>query len=97
MQGVPAQLRKFQSKLKPCSMRTLQQAPVTSELEQVADVKTPRDLHEALAAGKRHIVLSEHLDLTTIETLAEPVSKFLIGLNVTSATLSIRVRPSCPR
>jgi hypothetical protein len=98
MQGALAQVRKCKSKLKPCLLRTLQQAPDTSRLRQVAYVKTPRDLQEAFDTGKRHIEIREHLDLTTIETFATPFlrNRWLNGLNVTSNTFSIRVRPRVP-
>jgi hypothetical protein len=101
MQGVSAQMRKCESKLNPCLLRTLQQAPDTSGIQQVAHVKTARDFQEALADGKRHIEIREHLDLTTIDMLATPISganySFLVGVNVTSSTFSIRVRSSCLR
>jgi hypothetical protein len=100
MQGVSAHVRKCESEPNPSLLRTLQQAPETSGSQQVAHVKTPRDFQEALAAGKRHIEIREHLDLTTIETIAGPIPGSLpdlFGLDATSSTFSIRVRSSCLR
>jgi hypothetical protein len=86
-----------QSYLQLAMWRSLQVAAPAGEInhEALIYVKTPAALQAAVSAGARHIQITEHLDLTTLET-----SKiFLIFglptiLAISNDTWSIRVRSS---
>jgi hypothetical protein len=97
MQGEATRVIPYQSNLKPDMMRALHQTAETAGYTQVSLVKTARDLQQAVSAGKRHIEIRQHLDLTTINPSDyDDYSDSFFVLNLSSSTLSIRVRLPSP-
>jgi indole-3-glycerol phosphate synthase len=60
-----------------------------ANFEGVTNVTTPEELQEAVSAGARHILITEHLDLTTLKII--PTSKLPIILGMSNNTWTIRV------
>jgi hypothetical protein len=91
-----AQMVGNQSDLNPAALRALQAAAGTAGEGEVAYVATAGDLQAAAGLGARHIVITDHLDLSSIEAfidhaLGEPRST-LVKLGLLTSTWSIRVR-----
>jgi hypothetical protein len=55
----------------------------------VTNVTTPVELQEAVLAGARHILITDHLDLTTLEII--PTSELPKVLEITNSSWTIRV------
>jgi hypothetical protein len=95
MQAEATRVISYQSNLQHDMMRALRQTADTAT--QVSVVKTARDLQQAVSAGKRHIEIRQHLDLTPITSLYydDNYEDSWSVLNVSSNTLSIRVCLTC--
>jgi hypothetical protein len=97
MQGDATRVITYQSSLQPDMMRALQQTGDTARYTQVSLVKTARALQQSVSAGDRHIEIRQHLDLTTIDPADyDDNSDSFFVLNLSSSTLSIRVRLPSP-
>jgi hypothetical protein len=83
-----------QGNLKPVRLRVLQQEASQMADGEVKYVSTAVKLHEAMLAGARHIVITDHLDLTVIETSKQKGLLSDVKLVTSTSTLSIRVRLS---
>jgi hypothetical protein len=97
-----AQMVDNHSDLSPPALRALQVAAGTAGEGEVAYVATAGDLQAAAGLGARHIVITDHLDLSSIEAfidyaLGEPRAT-LVKLGLLTSTWSIRVCSSlsCP-
>jgi hypothetical protein len=61
----------------------------SAEHEGVTYVTTPEELREAVSAGARHILITEHLNLTTLQI--PPISSLPTMLGISNSTWTIRV------
>jgi hypothetical protein len=83
---------KYRGTLQPAMRRSLQQeaGPAgAADYDGVTKVTRPAELQEAVSAGARHILITEHLDLTTLKII--PTSRLPKMLGVTNNTWTIRV------
>jgi hypothetical protein len=95
MQGKEAQVNYNEGDLNPSLLRSLQDTSGPAGAEDMRNVATAEELQAAIAAGVRHIVISEHLDLTALQPyIGYPFPQIKLGLS--PSTWSIRVRPSSP-
>jgi hypothetical protein len=92
------QVLNYRDNLPPGMQRSLQQAAgpaIAANFEGVTNVKTPVELQAAVSEGARHILITEHLDLTTLEpSKLSPNSNISTILEISNSTLSIHVRLS---
>jgi hypothetical protein len=96
MQGEEAQVNYNESDLNPSLLRSLQETNGPAVAEDVRNVTTAEELQAAMNAGVRHIVITEHLDLTSLQPYIGYPTFPQIRLGLSPSTWSIRVRPSCP-
>jgi hypothetical protein len=75
-------------------LRALQEAASAEGSAQVTYVSTPQELQTALSAGALHIEITEHLDLTSLETFNSEWDGpgGLVKVEVVASTWSIKVR-----
>jgi hypothetical protein len=92
LQGVAAQIMVHQSNMKDSMVRSLQQEAGPDGSVEVTAVTTAEGLQQAAYEGARHIEITEHLDLTTVDP-ADQFSDVLTILSVRESTWSISVRP----
>jgi hypothetical protein len=97
MQGAEQVLR-YRGNLPLAMQRSLKQVadPAgAANYEGVRYVTTPQELQAAVADGARHIQITDHLDLTTLEpSMILPNSFLPTILGISKSTLSIQVRSS---
>jgi hypothetical protein len=89
------QVLKYQGNLPSAMRRSLQQVSGPAGAinnEGVRYVKTPEELQAAVSEGARHIQITDHLDLTTLEpSKIFPTSSLPTILGVSNNTVSIQV------
>jgi hypothetical protein len=66
-----------------------------TQTDQLALVESPEQLQTAVRIGARHIVILQHLNLTTLGPFTGSGERIEVILPVSRATWSIRVRPPC--
>jgi hypothetical protein len=77
----------------PAFLRALQAAADAAGSADVTYVTTPESLNAAVVDGRRHIEITQHLDLTTLASGNISTAAHLIKLLLGPSTWSIRVRP----
>jgi hypothetical protein len=90
MQGKEIQAWGSESNVKPAFLRSLQEADGTAVAREVRYVSTAQGLRAALDGAVRHIVITEHLDLTSLQPFSRNFPR--TKLQLLPATWSIRVR-----
>jgi hypothetical protein len=95
------QVLRYQGHLPPAMQRSLQQAAGPAgavNYEGVRYVKSPEKLQMAVTAGARHIQITEHLDLSTLEpseSISNSSSPTIIGISNNTLSVHVRSTSSC--
>jgi hypothetical protein len=90
MQGGAEHVAQHDSVARPSALRDLQAAAGTAGEGEVAYVATAEELQAAAGAGARHIVITDHLDLSSLAAFKGVKLKRMI--ETMASTWSIRVR-----